>query len=144
KLLVEEQLMDAAAIGNLRTGELYGLNVLDRGIETNKKNYTRFWILSKRANQSIDNNKASICFEVGHYYGALAKVLDIFAENKINLNKIQSIPILGKPNEYTIHVDVEWDKVGNYEHAIHQILKNVSSLSILGEYIRGELEIQNQ
>lgn len=144
KLLIEENLTDAAAIGNLRTAELYGLNIIDKGIETNKKNYTRFWILSKRANHSKENNKASICFEVGHYYGALAKVLDIFAENKINLNKIQSIPIVGKPNEYTIHVDVEWDEVGNYEHAIHLILKNVSSLSILGEYVRGELEIQNQ
>ena len=144
KLLVEENLMDAAAIGNLRTAELYGLNVIDRGIESNKKNYTRFWILSKRANHVAENNKASVCFEVGHYYGALAKVLDIFAENKINLNKIQSIPIVGKPNEYTIHVDIEWDAVENYEHAIHLILKNVSSLSILGEYVRGELEIQNQ
>ncbi|WP_321285448.1 prephenate dehydratase [uncultured Sunxiuqinia sp.] len=144
KLLVEEKLTDAAAIGNLRTAELYGLNVVDRGIESNKKNYTRFWILSKRANHTVENNKASICFEVGHYYGALASVLNIFAENKINLNKIQSIPIVGKPNEYTIHVDVEWGTVENYEHAIHLILKNVSSLSILGEYVRGELEIQNQ
>lgn len=144
KILVEDQLTDAAAIGNLRTAELYGLNVLDTGIESNKKNYTRFWILSKRANHSAPNNKASICFEVGHYYGALAKVLDIFAENKINLNKIQSVPILGKPNEYTIHVDVEWDSVENYEHSIHLVLKNVSSLSILGEYVRGELEIHNQ
>ncbi|MGQ7870441.1 prephenate dehydratase [Sunxiuqinia sp. sy24] len=144
KLLVEENLTDAAAIGNLRTAELYGLNVIDKGIESNKKNYTRFWILSKHANHSDENNKASICFEVGHYYGALAKVLNIFAENKINLNRILSVPILGKPNEYTIHVDVEWDSTGNYEHAIHLILKNVSSLSILGEYVRGELEIQNQ
>lgn len=144
KLLVEENLMDAAAIGNLRTAEIYGLNVIDRGIESNKKNYTRFWILSKHANHAEENNKASICFEVGHYYGALAKVLNIFAENKINLNRILSVPILGKPNEYTIHVDVEWDTTANYEHAIHLILKNVSSLSILGEYVRGELEIQNQ
>ena len=144
KLLVEENLMDAAAIGNLRTAELYGLNVLDTGIESNKKNYTRFWILSKHSNQSELNNKASLCFEVGHYYGALARVLNIFAENKINLNKIQSVPILGKPNEYTMHVDIEWDEIANYERAIHLILKNVSSMSILGEYIRGEIAIQNQ
>jgi prephenate dehydratase len=143
KLLGEDNLTDAAAIGNLRTAELYGLEVLDKGIETNKKNYTRFWILSKHANHMPENNKASLCFEVGHYYGALAKVLNIFAENKINLNKIQSVPILGKPNEYTMHVDVEWDAVENYEHAIHLILKNVSSMSILGEYVRGELKIQN-
>ncbi len=144
KLLVDENLKDAAAIGNLRTAEIYGLEVLDTGIETNKKNYTRFWILSKQANQNIKTNKASICFEVGHYYGALARVLNIFAENKINLNKIQSIPIVGKPNEYTMHVDLEYDSEDNYEKAIHLVLKNVSSLSILGEYVRGELEINNQ
>ncbi len=144
RILVEENLKDAAAIGNLRTAEIYGLEVLETGIETNKKNYTRFWILSKHANQGGNTNKASLCFEVGHYYGALARVLNIFAENRINLNKIQSVPIVGKPNEYTMHVDVEYDSEENYEKAIHLILKNVSSLSILGEYIRGELDINNQ
>lgn len=140
KLLKDEKLTHAAAIGNLRTSEIYGLQVLETGLETNKKNYTRFWILSKHANHIAGNNKASICFEVGHYYGALARVLNIFADHKINLNKIQSVPILGKPNEYTIHVDVEYESEENYEKAIHHILKNVSSLSILGEYVRGELD----
>jgi prephenate dehydratase len=144
KLLVEENLRDAAAIGNLRTAELYGLEVLDTNIETNKKNYTRFLILSKHAKHSEANNKASLCFEVGHYYGALAAVLNIFAENKINLTKIQSVPVIGKPNEYTFHVDIEWDSIKNYEHAIHQVLKSVSSMSILGEYVRGDLDIHNQ
>ncbi|HZL10059.1 MAG TPA: prephenate dehydratase [Prolixibacteraceae bacterium] len=144
KLVHDEKLMDAAAIGNTRTAELYELDILETGLEINKRNYTRFWILSKHATQSNENNKASLCFEVGHYYGALANVLNIFAENKINLNKIQSVPILGKPNEYTMHVDVEWDSEGDYERAIHLILRSVSSLAILGEYIRGELAIHNQ
>ncbi len=144
KIISTEKIEYAAAISNLRSAELYGLQVIETGIESIKKNYTRFWILSKRSTQSNSNNKASLCFEVGHYYGALAKVLDIFAENKINLLKIQSVPILGRPNEYTIHVDVEWDEIANYEQAIHSILKNVSSLSILGEYIRGEIAIHNQ
>lgn len=144
KILVTDQLTDAAAIGNIRTAEIYGLNVLDSGIETNKKNYTRFWVLSKHANQNGGTNKASLAFEVGHYYGALARVLNIFADNEINLNKIQSVPILGKPNEYTIHVDIEYNSEENYEKAIHRILKNVSSFSILGEYVRAEMEITNQ
>ncbi len=141
KIISTEKIDYAAAISNLRSAELYGLQVIDKGIETNKKNYTRFWILSKQSNASEKNNKASICFEVGHYYGALAHVLDIFAENKINLNKIQSVPIVGKPNEYTIHVDIEWEDLINYDHAIHMVLKSASSLSILGEYIKGELDI---
>jgi prephenate dehydratase len=144
KLVHDENLKNAAAIGNQRTAELYDLNIIESGIETNKKNYTRFLILSKHAVANELANKASLCFEVGHYYGALANVLNTFAKNRINLTKIQSVPIIGKPNEYTFHVDVEWDSVDNYEKAIHAILKNVSSLSILGEYVRGELAIHNQ
>jgi len=139
KLIHDEKILHAAAISNLRSASLYGLEILDKGIETNKKNYTRFWILSKHVTQNERNNKASLCFEVGHYYGALARVLNIFAENKINLNKIQSVPVLGKPNEYTMHVDVEWDSEGDYERAIHQILKNVSSLAVLGEYKKADI-----
>ena len=88
-----------ASIGNKRSAELYGLNILDSGIETNKKNYTRFLILSKHNELNDKNNKASLCFQVGHFHGALAKVLVTFAEHKINLTKIQSVTIIGKPKE---------------------------------------------
>lgn len=144
KLVSEKKLTHAAAIGNLRSAELYNLEVLDTGIETNKKNYTRFLILSKHSIPTEGANKASLCFEVGHFHGALARVLNTFAINEINLTKIQSVPIIGKPNEYTFHVDVEWEKAENYDRAIHQVLKSASSLSILGEYVRGELSMHNQ
>lgn len=143
KFISETRPLNAAAIGNLRSAELYKLKVLETGIETNKKNYTRFLILAKHGNPTDKANKASLCFEVGHFYGSLARVLNVFAENEINLTKIQSVPIIGKPNEYTFHVDVEWDKLENYERAIHQVLKSVSSLAILGEYERGETSISN-
>ncbi len=144
KLVREKNMTHAAAIGNLRSAELYGLEVLETGIETNKKNYTRFLILSKHGNKTAGTNKASICFEVGHFFGALARVLNTFAENEINLTKIQSVPIIGKPNEYTFHVDIEWEDPLKYDKAIHQVLKAASSLSILGEYVRGEINIHNQ
>lgn len=144
KFISEERPGNAAAIGNLRSAELYGLKILETGIETNKKNYTRFLFLSKHGIPGESANKASICFEVGHFYGALARVLNTFAENRINLTKIQSVPIIGKPNEYTFHVDIEWESLDNYEKAIHHVLKSVSSLAILGEYKRGELAIHNQ
>ena len=143
KFISETRPLNAAAIGNLRSSELYKLDVLETGVETNKKNYTRFLILAKHGNPSEKANKASLCFEVGHFYGALARVLNVFAENEINLTKIQSVPIIGKPNEYTFHVDVEWEELENYEKAIHQALKSVSSLAILGEYERGETSISN-
>ena len=144
KLVRDKNMKNAAAIGNLRTAKLYQLEVLETGIETNKKNYTRFLILSKHANPTAGANKASLCFEVGHFFGALARVLNTLAENEINLTKIQSVPIIGKPNEYTFHVDIEWEKPENYDKAIHQVLKSASSLSILGEYVRGELSMHNQ
>ncbi len=144
KLISEERLPNAAAIGNLRSAELYQLEILETGIETNKKNYTRFVILSKHGNPTEKANKASLCFEVGHFYGSLARVLNVFSENEINLAKIQSVPVIGKPNEYTIHVDVEWEKPKSYDKALHQVLKSVSSLAILGEYERGEIYIHDQ
>jgi prephenate dehydratase len=144
KYISDEKIKNAAAISNLRSANLYGLEILEKGIETHKKNYTRFLILSKHGNSAKGMNKASLCFEVGHFYGSLAKVLNIFADHKINLTKIQSVPIIGKPNEYTFHVDIEWDELTNYEHAIHIILKNVSSLAILGEYVRGDIAIHKQ
>jgi prephenate dehydratase len=142
KMVSEKKLKNAAAIGNLRSAELYQLEVLETGVETNKKNYTRFLILSKHGNPTEESNKASVCFEVGHFYGALARVLNTFAKNEINLTKIQSVPILGKPNEYTFHVDIEWENSINYDRAIHQVLKDASSLSILGEYKKGNLHNQ--
>jgi prephenate dehydratase len=141
KNIVKHQLRNVAAIGNVRSAEIYGLEILEKGIETNKRNYTRFLILSKQNGVTEGANKASICFEVGHFHGALARVLNIFAENKINLTKIQSVPIIGKPTEYSFHVDIEWEDIENYEHAIHKVLKNCSSLTILGEYVRGERKI---
>jgi prephenate dehydratase len=144
KFISEERPLNAAAIGNLRSAELYRLEILETGIETNKKNYTRFLVLSKHGNPTEKANKASLCFEVGHFYGSLAKVLNVFSDNEINLDKIQSVPVIGKPNEYTIHVDIEWTKQKNYDRAIHQALKSVSSLAILGEYEKGELHIHDQ
>ncbi|GET26348.1 prephenate dehydratase [Prolixibacter sp. NT017] len=139
--LAREKYNNVAAIGNQRSADIYGLEILDKGIETNKKNYTRFFILSKHNNPIAGTNKASISFQCGHYYGALAKVLTIFGDNQINLTKIQSIPILGKPNEYSFHVDLEYDSEDNYERAIHLVLRNVSSLAIMGEYRKGDIEL---
>lgn len=144
KLMSDEQLPHAASIGNLRSAELYKLNILETGIETNKKNYTRFLVLAKHGNPTEKANKASLCFEVGHFYGSLARVLNVFAENEINLAKIQSVPVIGKPNEYSIHVDIEWEKPENYDRALHQALKSVSSLAILGEYERSEIYMHDQ
>ncbi len=134
KKIKEKKLSDTAAIGNEMTAKKFGLRVLEKHIETHKKNFTRFLILSRKTKSQPESNKASLSFEVAHEVGSLAEVLMSFKENSINLTKIQSIPIIGKPAEYSIHVDVEWKKRKNYNDAIHEVLRKVKNLNILGEY----------
>lgn len=135
----EEQLTDTVAIANTLAAQLYNLEVLERRIESNKKNFTRFLILTHHENaQQVAANKASLCFQVSNEVGALAKVLNILAQEGVNMSKIQSMPVLGKRNEYNFYVDIEWSDSRNYDTAIRQILKYTHNFNILGEYLRGE------
>src|SRR5580698_1106472 len=141
KRIRDEQLTDTVAIANALAARLYGLDVLERRIESNKKNFTRFLILTHHENVPKKNhNKASLCFQVSNTVGALAKVLNIFAEQELNMSKIQSMPVLGKRNEYNFYVDVEWEEPKHYDTAIRKILKYTQNFNILGEYERHEEE----
>jgi prephenate dehydratase len=136
----ELKLKDTAAIANEYAAKKYDLQILEKRIETHKKNFTRFLILTKRSNGKIESNKASLSFEVANEVGSLAEALMTFKNNNINLTKIQSIPIIGKPSEYSIHVDVEWKRRKSYEDAMHQVLRQVRNLNVLGEYKKGKIE----
>lgn len=139
KKIRDEQLTDTVAIANNLAAELYGLNIIERRIESNKKNYTRFLILQKEKNEDNKKiNKASICFQVGNHVGALSKVLHIFAELNVNLTKIQSMPVLGKRNEYYFYVDMEWKDIENYDTAIRKALKYTVNFNIMGEYEKND------
>lgn len=138
KKIKEENLTDTVAIANTLAAKLYGLNILERRIESNKKNYTRFLILTDKQSEINDANKASLCFQVSNDVGSLANVLNILAENEINMSKIQSMPVLGKRNEYNFYVDVEWSNSGNYDDAIRRILKHTVNFSIMGEYVKND------
>lgn len=140
KRIVDNKLTNTAAIANEYAARKFGLQILEKGIETHKKNFTRFLILSKKATLAAENNKASLCFEVANEVGSLADALMTFKENGINLTKIQSIPIIGKPSEYSIHIDVEWKKRKQYDNAIHRVLRQVRNLNVLGEYRKAKIE----
>jgi len=140
KRVSELKLKNTAAIANESAAKKWGLEILEKRIETHKKNFTRFLILTKRGNGNIDCNKASLSFEVANEVGSLADALMTFKNNSINLTKIQSIPIIGRPSEYSIHVDVEWKKRKNYDVAMHQVLRQVKNLNVLGEYKKGKIE----
>ncbi|MEY4930694.1 MAG: hypothetical protein RI909_1418 [Bacteroidota bacterium] len=136
----EGKLKNTAAIANEHAAKKFGLNILEKRIETHKKNFTRFLILTRKTNTSIDSNKASISFEVANEVGSLGDALMTLKNNVINLTKIQSIPIIGKPSEYSIHIDVEWKKRKSYDVAIQQLLRQVRNLNILGEYKKAKIE----
>ncbi|MES2808464.1 MAG: prephenate dehydratase [Bacteroidota bacterium] len=141
KRIHDEKLTDTVAIANSLAAQLYGLNILERRIESNKKNFTRFLILTTHENATKQSaNKASLCFQVSNQVGALAKVLNIFANLGVNMSKIQSMPVLGKRNEYNFYVDVEWEETKQYDSAVKQILKYTHNFNILGEYKRYEDE----
>ena len=139
KKIRDEELKDTVAIANTLAAELYGLNIIERRIESNKKNYTRFLILKRDKSEDEKTiNKASICFQVSNHVGALSKVLNIFAENEVNLTKIQSMPVLGKRNEYYFYVDLEWKNMENYDTVVRKAIKYTANFNIMGEYLKND------
>lgn len=139
KRIRDEQLTDTVAIANQLAAKLYNLDILERRIESNKKNYTRFLILTDHKETDIPGaNKASISFQTTDEVGSLAKVLNIFAENDVNLTKIQSMPVLGRRNEYNFYVDVEWDKTAHYQEAISKVLRHTVNFTLMGEYLKND------
>lgn len=136
----EKKLTDTAAIANEYAAKKFGLQILEKRIETNKKNFTRFLVLTKGRETTKDSNKASLCFEVANEVGSLAEALMTLKKNEINLTKIQSIPIVGKPSEYSIHIDVEWKRRKSYDAAIQEVLRQVRNLNVLGEYKKAKIE----
>ncbi|MVZ61385.1 prephenate dehydratase [Sphingobacterium humi] len=138
KKIVEEKLTHTAAIASEAAAKLYGLEIIEKRIETHKKNSTRFLILSNEVQEIKNANKASLSFQTSHAIGALAAVLQCFAEQNVNLSKIQSMPVVGRRNEYDFYVDVEWKKQADYDAAIRKVLKHTVNFSIMGEYLKNE------
>ena len=136
----EKKLTDTAAIANEHAAKKFGLQIVEKRIETHKKNYTRFLILAKGRKVVTASNKASLSFEVANEVGSLADALMTLKDNQINLTKIQSIPIVGKPSEYSIHIDVEWKRRKSYDDAIRLVLRQVRNVNILGEYKKAKVE----
>src|SRR5690606_26196336 len=138
KKIAEDKLTSTAAIASEYAAKIYGLNILEKRIETHKKNATRFLILANEVVEQKNANKASLSFKTGNAVGSLAAVLQCFAEQNVNLSKIQAMPVVGRRNEYDFYVDVEWKKQSDFDAAIRKVLKHTVNFSILGEYIKNE------
>lgn len=140
KKIGDKKLKGVAAIANEFAAKRFGLEILEKRIETHKKNFTRFLILSRRNGTPDNADKASISFEVANEVGSLADALMTFKANSINLTKIQSIPVIGKPSEYSIHIDIEWKNRKKYDVAMRTVMRQVRNLNVLGEYKKGKIE----
>ena len=97
------QMWGKAAIASELASQHYGLEILHRGIETNKRNFTRFFILKKNDEIKLDLNsinKASLCFNLTHKVGSLSQILLVLSSHGMNLTKIQSLPVVGSEWQY--------------------------------------------
>ncbi len=93
-----------AAIAHSSAALIYDLDVLMQGIEDHPENFTRFFLLSKRA---AYGNRSSLCFTLEHRPGSLMEILSLFADQGINLTYIVSRPLVGRPYEYLFYVDLQ-------------------------------------
>jgi prephenate dehydratase len=137
KMLKEEGLMDSAAIASCRAAEVYDMAVLAHGIETNDENYTRFLLIGFEDHPPTSNDKTSISFIVDHRPGTLYNALKAFAENGIDLTKIESRPQVGKPWEYIFFIDVAGHiSEQKIRLAVDELKSSSRSVKILGSYPR--------
>lgn len=139
KEIAENNLKGQAAICGRLAAEIYNLAVLADGIETNKRNFTRFLVITnsenaKKWNVENETNKASLMLTVPHEEGSLSKILTIFSFYHINLSKIQSLPIIGKEWEYRFYITLEYDNYTRYQQALSAIKPFANEFKNLGEY----------
>jgi len=145
KRIRDEHLSGSAALASSLAAEMYDLEILRSGVEDNKRNFTRFMIvtqsdkvkrMAKIAHQSV--NKASLCFSLPHQQGKLSHVLSVLSIYNMNLTKIQSMPIVGIEWEYMFYVDLIFSDYKRYKQALEAIKPLTDKLQILGEYQNGE------
>lgn len=137
----EQQLKGVAAIASVMAAEMFELDILAHSIQTIKHNETRF-VIVKRTNSEVPENeitKASIKFEADHKRGSLAAILNVMSDCKLNLTKIQSLPIVETPWKYAFFVDVTFETYTDFEKAKSIIDIMAQGFKVIGEYKNAKL-----
>jgi prephenate dehydratase len=139
KRISKENLIGIAAIAPKIAAEIFNLEVIEDEIQTIKDNSTRFVIVqTHEPSNGIDQvNKASLKFELNHKRGSLAAILNVLSDCKMNLTKIQSLPVIETPWKYSFFVDITFDVYKDYEKAIKIIEIMAEEFKILGTYKNG-------
>jgi len=128
-----------AAIASRRAAEIYGGTILREHLEDDPQNYTRFLFLSTSTNGAAPANKLSLVFQTPHLPGALHQALEPFARRGINLMKIESRPVHGRPWEYRFYLDLQASSSEPAAiEAIAELEKRAVNLRILGSYLSAE------
>lgn len=135
KYVVEQKAPNAAAIASKRAADVYAGRILKAGIEDDKRNFTRFFLL-RRGLPRIRKfaNKTSIVFSVKNLPGALFKALSVFALRDLSLSKIESRPLRGRPWEYIFYVDLLRGDDEAARNALHHLEEVADLVKVLGVY----------
>jgi len=137
KMLKESGARDTAAIASRRAAEIYEMQILEEGIEDNAENYTRFLAISKTPEEPDGESKTSIVFTLKNQPGALFKALSVFALRDIDLTKIESRPLQGKPWEYLFYIDfIGAEHEDTASKALDHLNEYALMLRVLGSYPR--------
>lgn len=138
KHVLEKGLRDTAAIAARKAAQQYGGKVLISGIEDNKRNFTRFFLIRKGRRILRGANKTSIAFAMRNISGALFKALSVFALREISLSKIESRPVPGRPWEYVFYVDFLCGNEPRAKKALDHLREISEFVKVLGIYPAAE------
>lgn len=137
KMIKEKAMTDSAAIASSRAAEVYNMEIIAEGLEAHKENYTRFLIIGKNEVEPTGKDKTTIFFTVEHKPGSLLRALQAISDRGINLLKIESRPLIGKPWEYIFYLEFEGHiKDSVVEEGIKELVGVTTSIKILGSYPR--------
>lgn len=135
KLISELKDPSKACVASSRAAEIYDLEVIAENINYNANNHTRFIVIGKDLEVDDESNKISIVFSAPHKPGALYSALSYFAENNLNMLRIESRPIIDKSWEYFFYIDLEGNiKDDRIKYVIDKIEKDSMYFKLLGNY----------
>jgi prephenate dehydratase len=131
---------EVAAIASKQAAIDYDLEILQEGVEDNHQNYTRFVVIAPKPVKAQAPSKTSIIFSLKNEPGSLYRGIGAFSERGINLQKIESRPVTGKPFEYIFYLDFEGSQADvECLAALDELAKHSATLRVLGSYKQGDL-----